>query len=268
MLVAIPTAIPDEPLTIRFGSADGRTTGSSSEVRQRRWKDDRLFERFVEVGLEVDGVPADIGQHLLGQEGEPRLGVSHRGRAVAVDRAEVALPVDELVAHVEILRHANERVVNGRVAVRVVFTHRVADDAGALAVRAPRADTQLAHRKQDAPVDGLEAVAHIGQRARNDDAHRVVDERLSHLGLDVDRDYRFVLRVHKSFLFFFSLCGESPLTFQKREKEAKREKLVGAVHFLQNIDECNQRFRSPSLEEKNLIFCHRPSHRQMNEAVQ
>ena len=28
MLVAIPTAIPDEPFTSRFGKRDGRTSGS------------------------------------------------------------------------------------------------------------------------------------------------------------------------------------------------------------------------------------------------
>ena len=28
MLVAIPTAMPDEPLTSRFGNRDGRTVGS------------------------------------------------------------------------------------------------------------------------------------------------------------------------------------------------------------------------------------------------
>ena len=30
MLVAIPTAIPDDPFTSRFGRRDGRTAGSSS----------------------------------------------------------------------------------------------------------------------------------------------------------------------------------------------------------------------------------------------
>ena len=117
-------------------------------------------------GLHVDGVLVDVGQQLLGQPVQAALGVPvGRGR-VAVDAAEVALPVDQQVAHGEILRHAHERVVDGRVAVGMVLADDVADDAGALHVRAwlcvPAA---LAHGEEDAPVAGLEPVAGVGQRA-------------------------------------------------------------------------------------------------------
>jgi len=40
----------------------------------------------------------ELAQHLLGELRESRLGVPHGGRRVVVDRAEVALPVDERVA--------------------------------------------------------------------------------------------------------------------------------------------------------------------------
>src|SRR5947208_2662647 len=43
-------------------------------------------------------------------------------------------------------------------------------------------------RVKDATVDGLEAVARVGQRARDDDAHGVIHERRLHLLLDRDRD--------------------------------------------------------------------------------
>ena len=66
----------------------------------------------------------------------PALGVTHGRRRIAVDRAEVALTVDEHVAHREVLGHADERVVDRAVAVRVVLTDDVADDARALEVRA------------------------------------------------------------------------------------------------------------------------------------
>ncbi len=121
MLVAIPTAIPAVPLTSRFGKP-GR-------------QHDRLLLRLVVVGAEVDGVGLDVAQHLCRQPREARFGVSHGGRRVVVDRAEVALPVDQRVAQREVLRHAGQGVVDGGVAVGVVRTHHLADDEGRLAVR-------------------------------------------------------------------------------------------------------------------------------------
>ena len=44
----------------------------------------------------------------------------------------------------------------------------------------------LVHAVEDAAVHGLEAVADVGQRAPDDDAHRVVEIRLAHLVFDVD----------------------------------------------------------------------------------
>ena len=49
MLVAMPTAMPLEPLTRRLGILDG--------------EDGRLLEPVVEVGLEVDRVLVDVLQH-------------------------------------------------------------------------------------------------------------------------------------------------------------------------------------------------------------
>ena len=46
-----------------------------------------------------------------------RISVTHRRRVVAVDRAEVALAVDQHVTHGEILRHADDGVIDGLVAV-------------------------------------------------------------------------------------------------------------------------------------------------------
>ena len=65
---------------------------------------------------------------------EARLGVPVGRGGVAVDRAEVALPVDERVAHREVLGEADHRVVDDCVAVRVVLAEHVADDRRALAV--------------------------------------------------------------------------------------------------------------------------------------
>ena len=73
--------MPVEPLTSRFGKRDGRTSGS--------------LDGLVVVGPEVDGVRVDVAEHLGGEALEPRLGVPHGGGRVVVDRAEVALAVDQ-----------------------------------------------------------------------------------------------------------------------------------------------------------------------------
>jgi hypothetical protein len=74
--------------------------------------------------------------------------------------------------------------------VRVELAHHVADDARRLRVRAVRLQAVLVHREQHAAVDGLQAVADVGQRAPDDDGHRVIEIRRAHLllepaGLDV-----------------------------------------------------------------------------------
>ena len=179
MLVAMPTAMPLDPLISRLGTFDGQ--------------DRRLLQPVVEVGLEVDGVLVDVLQHRDRDVGEPGLGVPVRRRRIAVDRAEVALAVDQRIAQREVLHHAHQRVVHRAVAVRVVLAEHVAHDRRRLLVRAAGHQAQLVHRVQDPAMHRLEAVAHVGQRARDDDAHRVVDERLLHLLFDEPRQDAFVL---------------------------------------------------------------------------
>ena len=72
----------------------------------------------------------------------------------------------------------------------VELTEHVADDTGALTVRLVRIEVQfVAHIEEDAPVHGLQAVAHVGKRAGDDDRHRIVDIGGLHLFLDVYPDY-------------------------------------------------------------------------------
>ncbi len=163
--------------------ADGDPGGAVDEqVREPRRQHQRLGAGLVVVGTEVDGLGLDVAEHLGGEPGEPGLRVPHRGGGVVVDRAEVALAVDERVAEAELLRHADERVVDRGVAVRVVLAHDLADDVGALAVRPRRLQAEVVHRVEHAPVHGLEPVADVGQRAPDDHAHRVIEVRRPHLG--------------------------------------------------------------------------------------
>ncbi len=172
------------------GHADRDPRRSVDEqVRQLRGQHGGLAETAVVVVDEVDRLLLDVGEHLVGDRGHPRLGVPHGGRRVAVDRSEVALAVDERVAQAEVLRHPHERLVQRQVAVRVVLRHRLADHAGALPIGCGRPQPHLVHRVEDPAVDRLEAVAHVRKRARDDHAHRVVDVRGAHLVLDRHRPH-------------------------------------------------------------------------------
>ncbi len=145
------------------------------EVRHRRRQHHRLFFRAVVIRPEMNRVLLDFLQQLVGERRQAALGVAKSRRRVAVQRAEVARAVDHQRAQRERLRHAHQRVVNRGVAVRVIITHHVTDDLGALPVLGVGAQPLLPHRVKNAPLHRLQAVAHIGQRAAGDDRERVVE---------------------------------------------------------------------------------------------
>ncbi len=173
--------------------ADRDAAGAvDEEVGEAGGQDRRLVLRLVVVRVEVDRVLVDVLEE--GHRGlrQARFGVAHRGRRIAVDRAEIALAVDQHQPHGEILRHADEGVVDRLVAVRVILTHHVADDARRLHVLAVRQVAVLVHGVQDAAMHRLQAVARIRQGPADDHAHRVGQVGLAHLvgdrdGLDVGR---------------------------------------------------------------------------------
>ena len=160
MLVAMPTAMPVEPLTSRLGNLAGRTS--------------RLLQRVVVVGDHVDGLLVQVVQQFVGELAQADLGVTHGRRRVAVHRTEVALAVHQQVAQGEVLGHAHDGVVDGRVAVGVVLTDDVTDHTGRLLVGLVVVVAHVVHGVEAAPVHRLEAVAHVRQGAADDDRHGVV----------------------------------------------------------------------------------------------
>jgi hypothetical protein len=168
--------------------ADRDARGAVDQEVRHLGRQDRGLELLVVViRSPVDRFLVDVREQLARELAHPALGVAHRRRRIAVDRAEVALAVDQRVAHREVLRHPNEGVVDRRVAVRVILADDIADDARALEVRPVERVVEPALREQDAAVDRLEPVARVGQGPRHDHAHGVVHERVPHLGLDRDR---------------------------------------------------------------------------------
>ena len=168
------------------GHADGDAAGAvHQQVRVGGGKHLGLSELVVVVRHEVDDVFVEAFGHRQGGRGQACLGVPRGGRAV-VERAEVAVPVDERHAQREVLRHAHEGVVDRRVAVRVQLAHDLADDTCGLDVAAIGPQAHLGHLVEDAPLHGLQAVASVGQGPRVDDRVCVLEERALHLCGDVD----------------------------------------------------------------------------------
>ena len=143
------------------------------QVREVGREYHRLLALAVVGRAEIDGVLVDALEQELGDRRHARLGVAHRGRVIAVDVAEIALAVDEGIAGGELLGQAHERVIDRGVAVGVILAHHVAHDARAFLEALIGIEVELAHGVEQAPVHRLQAVAHVGERARHDGRERI-----------------------------------------------------------------------------------------------
>ncbi len=168
--------------------ADGDATGTvDQQVGQGGRQHDGLGLTTVVVGLEVDRVLVDRCRHRLGGLVHADLGVAHcRGRIVL--RAEVAVPVEQRQPQRPGLHEAYEGVVDRAVAVRVEATHDLTDGPRALGVPAVAPQAHVVHRVEDAPLDGLEPVARVGQGPGVDHRVGVLEEARSHLVAHVGVD--------------------------------------------------------------------------------
>ena len=151
------------------------------KIREPGRQNDRLVFQLVVVGAEIDRVLVDILQKRHRRAGEAQLGVTHGCRGIAVDGAEIALPVYQQQSHGKILRHAHQRVVDRLVAVRVILTHHVTDDAGRFHVLLVGRIAALVHGVENAPVHGFQTVAGVGESAAHDHAHGVIEVGALHL---------------------------------------------------------------------------------------
>jgi len=149
--------------------ADGDAGGAVGEqVREQPREDGRLFLLAVVGRDEIDSPFVEPFHQLHRRAGQAALGIALGRGAIAVDVAEVPLPLDQRVPERERLGEADQRIVEREIAVRVVLAHHVAGDAGALLERAAGVEPHQPHAPQDAAVDRLQPVAQVGQRARGD----------------------------------------------------------------------------------------------------
>ena len=83
--------------------------------------------------------------------------------------------------------HPHQGVVYRAVTVGMVFAQYLSHYAGALLVRRVGPRAHLLHGVEDASMHRLEAVTHVGQGPRDDDAHGVGQVGGPHFLFDADR---------------------------------------------------------------------------------
>ena len=169
------------------------------KVRKGARENSRLRPRLVVVRDKIDRVLLHVGHERGAEMRHPRLGVTHRCRRIAFDGTEISLAVDERLPHRPRLRHVDEGGVNDSLAVRVIITAGVAANFGAFPMLPVRVEREIVHRKKNATLGGLQTIPRIRQRARNDDRHRVIEERPRHFFSHVDWLYLFVRVIHGEF---------------------------------------------------------------------
>ena len=151
-----------------------------------------LHSRVVEVGIKINRLFVDIPYHFGGNLAHSRFRITVSGRRVSVHRTEVSVSVNERTADRKVLRKPDEGVVNGAVAVGVIFTQNVADDKRTLTVRSVRGEVQFVHRIEYTAVNGFKSVPDVRDSSRYVDRHGVCDKRLFELAVDLDGfDRRF-----------------------------------------------------------------------------
>ena len=122
------------------------------EIGKPRGQDGWFRVPLVVGWHEVDGVLLEIVQHLGRDTRQARFGVPHGRRRQASDRTKVALLVHQQVPHIPLLRHADERVVNRLVTVRVIITHALAGDFRAFGATGTGPQVEIVHGHQNAPL--------------------------------------------------------------------------------------------------------------------
>ena len=129
------------------------------DIRESSRQKVGLLQRVVEILIPLNGILVDIAKELHRERAHFHFRITHGGGRVGKS-TEVALPVDERHTHTEVLRHSSHSVVYGRVAVRMIFTHAIADDTRRLLETAFRFHVEVVHSVQYPALNGLQSVLH------------------------------------------------------------------------------------------------------------
>ena len=87
-------------------------TAIYQNIRVTGRKNRRFFLCLIKVRHEINGIFADICQHLHGNTAQSRLGISHRCGTVAVHGTEVSMSIYKRVTGSPFLSHIYQRTIN------------------------------------------------------------------------------------------------------------------------------------------------------------
>ena len=108
------------------------------QVREGGRQHNRLLVFLIVGGAKINRVLIEAVEQQRRDIGQSRLGVAIRSGVIAIDIAEIALPLDQRIALGKILREADHGIIDRLIAVGVVFTDDIADNAGAFLEGLPR----------------------------------------------------------------------------------------------------------------------------------
>ena len=156
------------------------------KIRNLRRHDTRFNERIIEVVGHVYGILLQVVHNVLTHLAESALRVTHGSRRVTVNRAEVTLSVDQRIAHIPVLSHANKGTIDRRVTMRVILTEHLTYYAGTLLIRFVTGIADTQHTVKNTTMNRFETVSDIRKRTSYNHRHRIVDVRRLHFFLNVD----------------------------------------------------------------------------------
>ena len=140
----------------------GRTV--AEQIGHRTGHNNRLG-LFAIIGVaKIDSIVVEPFHQSHGKFGQSRFGITHGSGIISVDVAEIALSVHQRITDGKILCQTAHGAVYRSIAVGVILTDDVADNAGAFFEPRFGIQMQLAHCKQQTAVNRFQAVSNIRQR--------------------------------------------------------------------------------------------------------
>ena len=138
----------------------------------------------------------------MGQLGHTHFGITHRCRWIIINRAKVTLTVNHRITQAKILCHPHNRIIYRTIAMGMVLTNDITDHTCRLLIRLVVVIRQDVHSVHHTAMYRLEPIAHIRQRTRYNDAHRIIQIGLFQFFDDANRTDRLA-HIH-------SLTGSIP----------------------------------------------------------
>ena len=144
------------------------------QVRKTRRQNCRFLQRFIIVWHKVNSVFVQIVGQTRRNFSESGFGITHSSSAITIHRAKVTLSVNQCQTHRKRLRHTHHGFINRDVAVRVIFTHNIADDTRRFTIWFGAVITVFIHSVNNTAMHRFHTVTSIRQSTGYNHAHGIV----------------------------------------------------------------------------------------------